>query len=137
MTIKVFFKSLYHTLIKTLPVEIFKASHMNNALLLYNICLNFDNSIFVNGKQQKMEACWIWIIFSFFSLKTDMIIYTYNKNSCWSRYNIPVYVTSYLLRYVGLLMSIYGKLGSRKSGMAHIFIQATSFNYWYITYRRV
>lgn len=51
-----------------------------------------------------------------------MIIYTYNKNSCWSRYNIPVYVTSYLLRYVGLLMSIYGKLGSRNSGIWNTFL---------------
>lgn len=54
-----------------------------------------------------MEACWVRIIVSlFFFLKTDMIIYTYNKISCWSRYNIPVYVTSYVLKYVRLLMSI-------------------------------
>lgn len=79
-----------------------------------------------------MEACWLRIIVF---LKTNMIIYTCNKISCWSRCNIPVYVTSYVLRYVRLLMSIYRKLGSRNSAMEHIFYQATSFNYRYITYR--
>lgn len=69
-----------------------------------------------------MEACWVRIIVSlFFFLKTDMIIYTYNKISCWSRCNVPVYVFSYVLRYVRLLMSIYRKLGSRNSAMEHIF----------------